>query len=155
MIVTPLTRGITMQFLISATLFFIFTGTVFASNFADDALKLVPGGSIVQEKKKEVKVKTPQGTIVEVEFDSKGNFEEASGKDLDKDILIPGNDLFSLQTTLESLKKQGKTPTGKWSLENSFLKGWHYEFKGFEDGKKYEYVVDAKTGKLIDTKLDD
>lgn len=137
-----------------ATLLFVFSSGAFAVN-VKEAIKFVPGGEVVQEKLKEVKVKTPQGSIVEIEFDSGGKFEEASGENIDKDIFQPGNDLFSLQTVVESLKGQGKNPIGDWSLENNFLRGWHYEFEGFEKGQKFEYIVDAKTGKLIESKLED
>lgn len=119
------------------------------------ALKYIPGGEIVQEKAKEVKVKTPQGTIVEIEFNRDGTFEEASGKNIEKDAFVPEDGLISLSEAISTLKKEGKAPAGDWELEKSFIRGWHYKFEGYEKNQKYDYVVDAKTGKLLESKLDD
>ena len=124
------------------------------AGMAEDALKLVPGGKVVAEKAEEVKVQVPNGGIVEVEFQA-GKFEEASGDSVEHDIFIPGQGLLSLKDAVEAMKKAGKTPVGEWSLDNSFLKGWHYEFEGHENGKKMDYIVDAKSGKLLDAKVDD
>lgn len=137
---------------------FVILGSSFpalASEYTEAALKLVPGGKVVQEKSKEVKVETTNGSIVEVEFKRDGTFEEASGDNLEKDNFVPGKGLISLQETVASLKKAGKSPVGDWSLEDSMLKGWHYEFEGFENGKNMDYLVDAKTGKLLESKIDD
>ena len=119
------------------------------------ALKFVPGGEIVQEKLREVKVKTPKGTIVEIEFNGDGSFEEASGDNLEKDIFVPETGLVTLENAVESLKKEGKSPVGDWELDHSFLSGWGYKFEGYENGQKFDYYVDAKTGKLVKSKLDD
>ena len=121
----------------------------------NQALKFIPGGEIVQEKLHEVKVKTPQGTIVEVEFNGDGSFEEASGDNLEKDIFVPDTGLVTLKDAVESIKKDGKSPVGDWELDRSFLSGWRYKFEGFEKGQKFDYYVDAKTGKLIKSELDD
>lgn len=136
------------------SLVLVISGSAFAK-ISDDALKFVPGGKIVQEKAEEVKVQTPAGSVVEVEFDRGGKFEEASGDSVDNDIFVPGNGILSLKDAVAALKKDGKSPVGEWSLDDSVLKGWHYEFEGFENGKKMDYVVDAKTGKLTDSKADD
>jgi uncharacterized membrane protein YkoI len=130
-------------------------GTAFAGTLSEQALKLVPGGTVAREKTKEVKVKTPQETIVEVEFHSDGTLDEASGDHVEKDVFVPNEGLLSLKSAVDELVKQGKTPSGDWSLEKGFLKGWRYEFEGRENGQKYDYVVDAKTGKLLDSSLDD
>lgn len=119
------------------------------------ALKFVPGATVVQEKDKEIKLRTTAGTLVEIEFDAAGNFEEASGDNVERDIFIPDQKLLSLEVAASKLKSEGKSPVGEWSLEHIFLKGWHYEFEGYENGQKYNYVVDAKNGKLANKKLDD
>jgi uncharacterized membrane protein YkoI len=131
------------------------SASAFANPLADQALKFVPGGTVAQQKIKEVKIKTPLSSIVEIEFHSDGTFEEASGDNIEKDILTPGNGLVTLKTAVAELVKQGKGPTGDWSLEKSFFKGWHYEFEGYENGQKFDYIVDAKTGKLLESKVDD
>lgn len=124
------------------------------AGLSDEALKLIPGGKVVAEKKEEVKIQTPEGSIVEVEYE-RGKFEEASGDNAEKDVLVPGEGLLSLKDAVASLKKSGKTPVGDWSLDKSFIKGWHYEFEGFENNQKMDYIVDAKTGKLLESKIDD
>lgn len=116
---------------------------------------IIPEGEIVQEKEREVKVKTKAGSIVEVEFDRGGKFEEASGKAPDKDVLNPGNNLITLAKAYEALKAAGKTATGDWSLEKSFMKGWIYEFEGFENGKEVDYLINAENGKFLETRIDD
>jgi uncharacterized membrane protein YkoI len=125
-----------------------------AATMQENALKYVPGGKIVQEKKNEIKVQTPNGTIVEIEFKRNGNLEEASGDTVDKDIFVPGEGLLSLKDAYAAMTKAGKQPVGDWSLDDSMLKGWHYEFEGLEDGKNMDYVVDAKTGKILESKVD-
>ena len=117
--------------------------------------QLVPEGTIAQEKEREFKVRTKAGSIVEVEFERNGKFEEASGKSPDKDVLVPGNGLITLASATDVLKKQGKVASGDWSLENSFIKGWVYEFEGFEKGKEVDYLIDAKSGKFLETRIDD
>lgn len=128
---------------------------VMAATMSESALKMVPGGKVVQEKDKEIKVQTKENTIVEIEFKRNGDFEEASGKMVDKDNFEPGQNLLSLKDALAAVKKAGKNPNGEWSLDDSMIKGWHYEFEGIENGKSMEYVVDAKTGTLKETKQDD
>src|SRR5690606_38967061 len=101
-----------------------------------------------------VKLETKAGTIVEVEFKRDGSFEEASGDNVEKDEFKPESGL-SLAGAIDALKKENKTPKGSWSYEKSMLKDWHYELEGFENGKEMEYLVDAKTGKLLESKADD
>lgn len=117
----------------------------------------VPNGKIIQTKKKEIKVQTSQNSIVEIEFDTDGAFEEASGDDIDKDVLQPGQGLISLTDAVTSVRKERKNLTGEWSLEKHFFSGWVYEFEGFDAGinKKMEFAVDAKTGRFIGQKIDD
>lgn len=118
------------------------------------ALKYVPGGEIVVEKKDEVKVKTPKGGIVEVEFKRNGDFEEASGKNASQDVFQPPFDLVPLSKAVKGLKDAKKEASGEWSLDSSYSKGWHYEFEAYEDGKEVEYLVDAKNGKFLKSKVD-
>lgn len=133
----------------------ISTSSAFAGSIKESALSYIPNGKVVQEKDKEVKVQTQNGTIVEVEFTMTGAFEEASGDSIEQDVFVPGDGLLSLADAVGALKKAGKTPSGDWSLDKSFVKGWHYEFEGYESGKKMDYVVDAKTGKLLESTIDD
>jgi uncharacterized membrane protein YkoI len=147
-------KEVFMLSFILASLFLVLSSGAFAS-VKEEALKLVPGGTVVQETFEEVKIKTPQNSIVEVEFDSSGKFEEASGDNLEKDVLVPAEEILSLKAVVESLKKEGKNPIGEWSLEKSFIRGWHYEFEGHENGSKFDYIVDAKTGILIESRIDD
>lgn len=125
------------------------------ANIKDEALKFVPGGTVVEEKAEEVKVKTPTGSVVEVEFTNDGKLEEASGKSVENDLFVPGNNLMNLKEVVAAANKSGKKPVGEWSLENSILNSWHYEFEGYENGKKMDYVFDAKSGKMLESKTDD
>lgn len=127
---------------------------IFASEHSDAALKMIPGGKVLQEKTREVVVLTPNQTTIEVEFKKNGKFEEASGNNLDKDIFVPEKGLMSLQEAVALLKKEGKAPVGEWSFEESLFGNFYYEFEGFEAGKKMEYHVDAKTGKIT-AEIDD
>ena len=129
--------------------------TFAAAKLSDSALKMVPGGKVVHEKDNEVKVETEGGSVVEVEFKHNGDFEEASGHSVDKDKFVPGMSLMPLSEVVAAVKKAGKNPVGDWKLEDSMLKGWNYEFEGMEKGKSMEYMVDAKTGKIKESKIDD
>lgn len=91
---------------------------------------------------------------MEIEYDKNGKIEEAEGKILE-DKFEPGEGRLSLKDAVEALKKAGKTPTGKWEFDKSFLNGWYYEFEGFDNNQKMEYTIDAKTGKLQKEKIDD
>lgn len=124
------------------------------ADLGKEALKLVPGGMIEIQEKDEVKVKTSQGTFIEVEFNRDGTLDEASGDLAQKDSFVPANNLLSLNDAVRAMEKEGKKVEGEWSLDKGFLKDWEYEFEGVENGKKVEYVLNAKTGKLLDTKRD-
>lgn len=125
----------------------------FASEHSHAALKMIPGGKIIQEEAREVTVLTPNQTAIEVEFKRNGKFEEASGDNLEKDIFAPEG-LLSLQEAVALLKKEGKNPIGDWSLEESLFGNFYYEFEGIEAGKEMDYQVDAKTGKIT-AEIDD
>lgn len=120
-----------------------------------DITSIVPNGEVIQEKEREFKVRTKAGTVVEVEFERNGEFEEASGKAPDKDVLNPGKGLITLSKAYDSLKATGKNATGDWTLEKSFIKGWVYEFEGFEAGKEVDYLINAENGKFLETRIDD
>lgn len=139
---------------LSAITLFTLSSQAFAIEYSETALKMIPGGKVIQEKTREVMVLTPNQSTIEVEFKKNGKFEEASGDNLEKDILVPDMGLISLQEAVALLKKEGKTPVGEWSLEESLFGNWHYEFEGIEGGKKMDYQVDAKTGK-IESEIDD
>lgn len=128
---------------------------VIASPLTDQALKYVPGGSVLEERGEEVRIKTTSGSVVEVEFDRSGKLEEASGNSVEKDNFVPGQDLLPLTDALKKITQEGKKPIGEWSLDQSLLRGWYFEMEGYENGKKFEYIVDAKSGKLLDSKMDD
>ena len=119
-----------------------------------ESLKYVPNGKIEVKENDEVKVKTAQDTFIEIEFNRDGSLDEASGDLALKDDFTPGNNLLTLKEAVSALEKSGKTVSGEWSLDKGFLKDWEYEFEGVEEGKKFEYVVNAKTGKLIESKPD-
>ena len=138
-----------MSLLISASI-----SAMAAADLGKEALKYVPDGKVELMEKDEVKVKTTQGTMVEVEFDRNGGLQEASGDFAQKDNFVPGNGLLSLKDAVAAITKNGKTVDGEWSLDKDFLRDWEYEFEGIENGKKFEYVVNAKTGKLLESKPD-
>lgn len=115
----------------------------------------VPSGELVKDKKDEKHFKTKAGTIVEVEYDRKGVFEEASG-----DMALNGDEFtaheghLSLKEITENLKKAGKNLTGEWKYQHSLLNGWVYELEGMTDGKEVDFYVSAKDGKIIKEKID-
>ena len=93
---------------------------------------------------------------MEIEYTMTGEFKEASGDAvLAGDVLEIGGGLLSLKAATDVMKNAGKTISGDWSLEKSFVHGWVYEFEGFENNAKMDYLVDAKTGKLIKAQIDD
>lgn len=119
-----------------------------AANLGAEAMKLVPESKILQEKGREVKLQTSKGGVVEIEFDRKGAFEEASGENVEMDVFNAPAPMISLQDAVAAAQKAGKTPAGEWSLEKGTFTGWVYELKGFENGKEMEYIIDAKSGEL-------
>lgn len=144
-----------MKTIITVLTLAILSSNAFSQDSSFKVENYVPGGKVSQVKEKEVKVLTPNSTIVEIEFKASGEFEEASGDASTRDIFVPGQGLLSLSDAVASLAKAGKKADGEWSLEHSFLKGWVYEFNGIEGVKKMEYFVDAKTGKLLESRVDD
>ncbi len=142
------------KFFLSAFLL-AFSAQSFAQDLKASALKYVPGGSVVELKKDEVKVKTPAGSLVEIEFNRSGELDEASGDAIESDVFIPGNNLKTLSEISKTLKDQGYQLTGDWSYESSFMNPWHYEVDAFKDGQSFEVEVDAKTGKVTKSKIDD
>lgn len=119
-----------------------------------EALKLVPNGTVEMREGNEVKVKTAEGTRVEIEFNRDGTLDEASGDMAKKDIFVPGNGLISLKDAVAALEKAGKTPSGDWSLDKDMMRDWEYEFEGVENGREFEYRINAKTGQLVKSKQD-
>lgn len=115
----------------------------------------VPNGELVKDEKDEKHFKTKAGTIVEFEFDRKGNFDDASG-----DMALNGDEFtahegnMSLKQITDKLTKEGKKLTGEWKYQNKFLNGWIYELEGMADGKEVDYYVSAKDGKIIKEKVD-
>lgn len=125
-----------------------------AATAAPNPLQYVPEGKLLEAEKNEYKIQTPDGSVVEIEFTRKGELSEASGDLVDKDVFVPGQGLLSLSQAVEAIKEQGKNPVGEWSLEYSMLRGWYYEFEEILNGQKMEYVVSAKDGKILKSKID-
>jgi uncharacterized membrane protein YkoI len=126
-----------------------------AEAFHKEAEQLIPAGKIVKVKSDEKKIQTPAGTIVEIEYSMTGEFKEASGDAaLGGDVLEPAGGLLSLKAATEAMKTAGKNISGDWSLEKSFVHGWVYEFEGFENNVKMDYLLDAKTGKILKAEID-
>ncbi len=127
--------------------------TAFAMN--RDIEQLVPQGKIVELKHDEKKVQTTAGTIVEIEYRMTGDLKEASGDAaLGGDVLEPAGGLLTLHAATEIMKNAGKTIQGDWSFEKSFIHGWVYEFEGSENNQKMDYLLDAKTGKILKAEID-
>lgn len=147
-----------MNKILTATIlsFGFFSSLAFAQSkgIAAEALKYVANGKVVAQEHDEIKIQTPNGGIIEVEFTNQGAFEEASGKDASADSFTPPNDLVPLSQALAGLKKAGKEASGDWSLDYSRNTGWYYEFEGFENNQEMEYIVDAKTGKFLSSNVD-
>lgn len=122
-----------MKLLALSLIIFSFNACASAQAVNKDLNMIIPDGKVVEVKKHEKKIETPAGTIVEIEYTMTGEFKEAS----------------------DVMKNAGKTISGDWSLEKSFVHGWVYEFEGFENNAKMDYLVDAKTGKLIKAQIDD
>ncbi len=117
--------------------------------------QLVPNSKVVSEEENEFEVLTPQNTAIEIEFNSEGALEEASGDAAQTgDVFTPGEGRVPLAGAVDSLKKAGKTITGEWEFDKSLASGWVYEFEGTEDGKKMEYTVNASDGKIIRERKD-
>lgn len=131
-----------------------FSSVAMAQSIGDIALSYIPGGKILEVKRDEVKVLTPNSTVVEVEFKRDGSFEEASGDVIEKDIFVPGQGMLSLADAVTEFQKSGDTATGDWSLDHGLVHGWHYEFEGYKNGQQMEYTVDAITGKILDSRVD-
>lgn len=121
---------------------------------APNALKFVPEGKIVNQDENEFKVQTPNGGVIELEFDRKGELSEASGDSIENDVFVPGKGLLTLAEAKQAISKAGKSPSGEWSLDYSMVRGWYYEFNEFVDGNEVEYTVSAKDGKLLKEKVD-
>lgn len=130
------------------------TSASFASVFTDKALKLIPEGKIQKEKKGDVDILTKNNTIVEVEFGRGGEFQEAKGGSVRLDNFSPENGLLSLKDAHAKLESTGAIAVGEWSLDHSRKYDWHYEFAVLKDNVKYDYILDARTGKLIDSYRD-
>lgn len=124
-------------------------------NLKDAATKMVPNAKIIKEDGNEFDLQTAKGTVVEVELNRDGTIDEASGDSVaGGDEFAPGAGMMTLAQAAEALRKAGKNPTGDWSFEKSMMHGWMYEFEGMENGKKMEYGISAKDGKLVKEKRD-
>lgn len=141
--------------LIFATIMINFNGLMAAesSSIQVKALEFTKTAKkVIQEKNNQVKLLTGNGTILEVNFKNDGTLEDASGKTSNADSFFPGEGLISLEDANSRLKKLGKEPVGEWSLEASATKGWYYDFEGYEANQKMDYLIDAKSGKLLEAR---
>lgn len=143
-----------MKFLLSAVLS-IASLSALAKVNPEEAMKFVPGGSIVETKSDEVKIKSTKGGIVELEFKRNGELDEASGDMIESDSFVPGKEYLPLEKITAALKEQGYQLKGDWNYEKSLTKDWYYEVEAFQDNQEYELVVDAKTAKVMDKKRED
>ncbi len=125
-----------------------------ANTVPTNPLQFVPNGKLLQSEGKEYKIQTPEGSVVEVELNRKGELDEASGDLAEKDVFVPGQGLLALDQALNAVKEQGKSPSGEWSLEYSMIRGWYYEFNEKLNGQEIEYLVSAKDGKILKEKID-
>lgn len=132
----------------------ISTSASFASVYSDKALKLIPEGTVQKEEKGDVNVLTKNKTIVEVEFDRNGELKEAKGGSVKLDNFVPENGMLSLKDAHAKLESTGAIAVGEWSLDHSRKYNWHYEFEVLKDNVKFDYVLDARTGKVLDTYRD-
>ena len=132
-----------------------FTTSAFANELGNRALSFVPGGTIQTQKSDEVKIKTKQGTLVEIDFTRTGELEDASGDMAEKDEFNPGKEMKSLSEVVSEVKKQGYLLKGDWSYDKDLLNSWHYELEAMHEGKEVEIKVDAKTAKILNVEIDD
>lgn len=144
-----------MKYLIFSSILAITSLSAFAAVKDEDALKFVPGGTVVENKKDEVKVRSPQGGIVELEFKRNGELDEASGDMIESDSFAPGKDYLPLDRIAAALKEEGHQLRGDWSYDKSFMKDWRYEIDTTQNNEQLELVVDAKTAKILDKRIDD
>lgn len=121
-----------------------------------DPLKLVPGGKVKSKTSFEIKVTTPQNTEVELGIDQEGELEEASGVAAEKgDVFVPGEKRLPLSDIVASLKKAGKTLQGEWIFEQNDEGDWLYDLEGTENKKNVDFIVNAESGKLLRTEIDE
>ena len=118
---------------------------IFALSKATEELvkSMVPHGQISQKVGQDFFVKTKAGTKVTIEFDRTGILDEASGLNLGKgDIFEPSNGLVALE-------HKGHHILGEWRLEKDSRQGWVYELAGLKEEENVNYIVNAKSSKLI------
>lgn len=114
----------------------------------DLATSMVPKGKLFEQIGRDYIIKTSAGTKIEIEFNRKGHFQKAKGRNLNKgDELEPGEGLLSLGSAAQIAFKMRKIrPEGPWILENVKQWGWIYEFN--------QTLISAKDGKMIETPTD-
>jgi hypothetical protein len=125
---------------------------IFALSKATEELvkSMVPHGQISQKIGQDFFVKTKAGTKVTIEFDRTGILDEASGLNLGKgDIFEPGNGLLALESVAKALQHKGHHILGEWRLEKDSKQGWVYELAGLKEEETVNYIVNAKSSKLI------
>lgn len=116
---------------------------------------MVPASKVLKTDGNEFDLLTPKNTVVEIELNRDGSLDEASGDFAQGgDVFIPSDGHLTLANAVAALKAAGKTPSGDWSYEKSFLHGWVYKFEGSENGKTMKYLVNAENGRLVGDRRD-
>lgn len=111
---------------------------------------MVPGGKVSTHIGSDFSVRTEAGTKVTVEFNRKGELDEASGLNLGSgDIFEPGHGLITLGSAAQLVEKLGHKVRGEWRLERDTEIGWFYELEGSHAQETRDYIVDAKKAQLI------
>jgi uncharacterized membrane protein YkoI len=136
--------------------FFLLSLFTLSAYAVPDLIKLVPHSTLSSKTKTEIKLKTKAGTVIEIGIDDDGEMEEASGNLAEKgDEFEPGDKILSLKAVVDILKKEGKKLQGEWTYEENEEGDWVYDFEGIEKNKDVDYIVNATTGKILKTELDE
>ena len=121
----------------------------------EKALAYVPNGKIISQKNNEFDILTTNNTIIEIELKANGELDEASGDNITKDTFTPDQGIVGLDAVVTEINATANGGTlSEWSLDNDLMHGWHYDVEVLKGNVEYEYLLDAKTGKVISSKED-
>ena len=144
--------------LCATALFISLLGTCFSAieDLESAALSMVPRGIMAFKTTREFMVRTKGGTRIKVEFERNGNFQEASGLNLNKgDEFEPGLGLLSLSSAAQGLSSQGFKLAGDWNLEKDETHGWIYEMAVLEQDEIQFKLIKASSGEVINLNATD